>query len=72
MKNPAAVKADGASKNAYPKPTKPSPFPQERLLWSALQESVRRMDKDANPVNRVICELVAAAWKKSSMSGGEL
>lgn len=59
-----------ASKIAYPKPTKPSPFPQERLLWQAHRECIGRMDENPNPVNRLVSQIIAAAWLKST-NGGE-
>ena len=71
QKKNSAAGASGASRYSYPKANKPIPFPQERLLWSALQECVRRMDKEATPINKTICELVAAAWKKAHKTGGD-
>lgn len=58
------------SKTAYPKPNKPSHFPQEPLLRQAHWEAVQSMNFDPTPVNRLIALLVAVAWKKAFMDGG--
>lgn len=56
---------EGDNKILISKPTKPTQFPQEPLLWQAHRECVGRAGDNPSPVNLIVAQIIAREWNET-------